>query len=107
MGYEVSLEYYRLQKIAELNIALESHGVSELDGGGKVGIRLTNEEQVYLSEIINVLNKKFHTEFNAVDKLFFDQIEVELIVHAGLKEQAPSNPIENFKFGFEELFLDK
>ncbi len=37
----------------------------------------------------------------------FDQIEEELVVHSGLKEQAQSNPIENFKFGFEELFLDK
>jgi type I restriction enzyme R subunit len=107
LGDEVSLEYYRLQKIAEHNIALESQSVYELKGGGQAGIRLTNDEQVNLSEIISVLNKKFHTEFNTADKLFFDQIEEELIVHAGLKEQAQSNPIENFKFGFEELFLDK
>jgi type I restriction enzyme R subunit len=107
LGDEVSLEYYRLQKIADHNIALESQGVYELEGGGQAGIRLTNEEQANLSEIISVLNKKFHTEFNTADKLFFDQIEEELIVHSGLKEQAQNNPIENFKFGFEELFLDK
>ena len=107
LGDEVSLEYYRLQKIAEQNIALESQGVYELEGGGQAGIRLTNEELANLSEIISVLNKKFHTEFNTADKLFFDQIEEELIVHSGLKEQAQNNPIENFKFGFEELFLDK
>ena len=107
LGDEVSLEYYRLQKIAEQNIALESQGVYELEGGGQAGIRLTNEELANLSEIISVLNKKFHTEFNTADKLFFDQIEEELIAHSGLKEQAQNNPIENFKFGFEELFLDK
>jgi len=107
LGDEVSLEYYRLQKIADHNIVLESQGVYELEGGGQAGIRLTNEEQANLSEIISVLNKKFHTEFNTADKLFFDQIEEELIVHSGLKEQAQNNPIENFKFGFEELFLDK
>lgn len=107
LGDEVSLEYYRLQKIADHNIALESQGVYELVGGGQAGIRLTNEEQANLSEIISVLNKKFHTEFNTADKLFFDQIEEELIEHRGLKEQAQNNPIENFKFGFEELFLDK
>ncbi len=107
LGDEVSLEYYRLQKIADHNIALESQGVYELVGGGQAGIRLTNEEQANLSEIISVLNKKFHTEFNTADKLFFDQIEEELIEHSGLKEQAQNNPIENFKFGFEELFLDK
>jgi type I restriction enzyme R subunit len=107
LGDEVSLEYYRLQKIAEHNIVMESRGVYELEGGGQAGIRLTKEEEANLSEIIDVLNKKFHTEFNTADKLFFDQIEEELVVHAGLKEQAQNNPMENFKFGFEELFLDK
>jgi type I restriction enzyme R subunit len=107
LGDEVSLEYYRLQKIAEHSIVMESQGVYELDGGGQAGIRLTKEEEANLSEIIEVLNKKFQTEFNTADKLFFDQIEEELVVHGGLKEQAQNNPIENFKFGFEELFLDK
>jgi type I restriction enzyme, R subunit len=107
LGDEVSLEYYRLQKIAEHNIVMESRGVYDLEGGGQAGIRLTKEEEANLSEIIDVLNKKFHTEFNTADKLFFDQIEEELVVHAGLKEQAQNNPMENFKFGFEELFLDK
>ena len=107
LGDEVSLEYYRLQKIADHNIVLDSQGVYELEGGGQAGIRLTTDEQANLSEIIGVLNKKFHTEFNTADKLFFDQIEEELVVHDGLKEQAQNNPIENFKFGFEELFLDK
>jgi type I restriction enzyme R subunit len=107
LGDEVSLEYYRLQKIAEHNIVMESQGVYELEGGGQAGIRLTKEEEANLSEIIEVLNKKFQTEFNTADKLFFDQIEEELVVHGGLKEQAQNNPIENFKFGFEELFLDK
>ncbi|MBU3661089.1 MAG: type I restriction endonuclease subunit R [Flavobacteriales bacterium] len=107
LGDEVSLEYYRLQKIAEHNIVMESRGVYELEVGGQAGIRLTKEEEANLSEIIDVLNKKFHTEFNTADKLFFDQIEEELVVHAGLKEQAQNNPMENFKFGFEELFLDK
>ncbi len=107
LGDEVSLEYYRLQRIAEHNIVMESRGVYELEGGGQAGIRLTKEEEANLSEIIDVLNKKFHTEFNTADKLFFDQIEEELVVHAGLKEQAQNNPMENFKFGFEELFLDK
>jgi type I restriction enzyme R subunit len=107
LGDEVSLEYYRLQKIAEHHIAMDNLGRYELDGGGQAGIRLTKEEEANLSEIIDVLNKKFQTEFNTADKLFFDQIEEELVVHAGLKEQAQNNPMENFKFGFEELFLDK
>lgn len=107
LGDEVSLEYYRLQKIAEQRIALESQGVYELEGGGQAGLRMTKEEEANLSEIIEVLNKKFSTDFNTADKLFIDQIEEELVIHEGLKEQAQNNPIENFKYGFEELFLDK
>lgn len=107
LGDEVSLEYYRLQKIAENNIVMEPQSVYELEGGGEGGIRLSKDDQVALSEIIEVLNKRFSTEFNTADKLFFDQIEEELASDAKLQEQARNNPIENFKFGFEDLFMDK
>lgn len=107
LGDEVSLEYYRLQKIAENNIVMEDQAVYELEGGGEAGIRLSKEDQVALSEIIEVLNKRFSTEFNMADKLFFDQIEEELASDLKLSEQAKSNPIENFKFGFDDLFMDK
>jgi type I restriction enzyme R subunit len=107
LGDEVSLEYYRLQKIGENNLLMEDQAVYELEGGGEGGIRLSKEDQVALSEIIEVLNKRFSTEFNPADKLFFDQIEEELASDSKLQEQARNNPIENFKFGFEDLFMDK
>lgn len=106
LGDEVSLEYYRLQKIAEHNILLESQSVYELEGGGSAGIRLSKEDQTALSEIIEVLNKKFGTEFSTADKLYFDQIYEELIADDTLALQAKSNTIENFKFGFEDKFMD-
>ncbi|MEQ3689966.1 MAG: DEAD/DEAH box helicase family protein [Flavobacterium sp.] len=106
LGDEVSLEYYRLQKIAEQNILLEDKSVYELESGGSAGIRMTQEEETALSEIINVLNKKFGTEFSTADKLYFDQIYEELIADDSLALQAKSNTIENFKFGFEDKFLD-
>lgn len=107
LGDEVSLEYYRLQKIAEQNIVMESKGIYELEGGGSAGIRLSKEDQAALSEIIEVLNKRFGTDFSTGDKLFFDQIEEELATDFKLQEQARNNPIENFKFGFEDMFMDK
>jgi len=106
LGDEVSLEYYRLQKIAEQNIALESQGVYELEGGGKAGLRLSKEDEANLSEIIEVLNTKFQTEFNTADKLFFDQIEEDMVRDEKLAEQAKNNPIENFKFRFDDIFMD-
>jgi type I restriction enzyme R subunit len=107
LGDEVSLEYYRLERIAQNNILLEDQAIYELEGGGAAGIRMTKDEEAALSEIINVLNKKFNTEFNDADKLFFDQIEAELLLDAKLGEQAKNNTIDNFKFGFEDLFFDK
>jgi len=107
LGDEVALEYYRLQKISEQDIAMESQGEYGLDGITQSGIRMSKEDEVALSEIIEVLNKRFQTEFTEADKLFFDQIEAELIADKKLLEQAKSNSIENFKFGFDDVFMDK
>ena len=107
LGDEVSLEYYRLQKINESSIALEPLGEYGLDGKMEGGIRVTKEEKAALSEIIGILNKKFGTDFTEADKLFFDQIEAELLADTKLSEQAKSNSMANFKFGFEDIFMDK
>jgi len=107
LGDEVALEYYRLQKIAEQNIVLEDQSEYGLEGLTEGGIRMSKEEKAALSEIIEVLNKRFSTEFTDADKLFFDQIEAELVADKKLSEQAKSNTIDNFKFGFEDIFMDK
>ena len=107
LGDEVSLEYYRLQKVGEQSIAMESESEYGLDGGIGGGIRLPKDERAALSEIIGLLNKRFGTEFTEADKLFFDQIEAELVADSKLGEQAKSNTIANFKFGFEDIFMDK
>tara|TARA_R110000751_G_scaffold236480_1_gene337752 strand:- start:4077 stop:4313 length:237 start_codon:yes stop_codon:yes gene_type:complete len=39
--------------------------------------------------------------------LFFDQIEAELVADDKLSEQARNNSMDNFKFGFEDAFMDK
>lgn len=107
LGDEVSLEYYRLQKVAEQNIVMESQGEYGLESGNEAGIRLTKEEKAALSEIITVINKRFGTEFNQADKLLFDQIEEDMVADERLVAQAKSNTIENFKFGFKEAAIDK
>jgi type I restriction enzyme, R subunit len=104
---EVSLEYYRLQRIGEVNILMEDQAEYGLDGGNVSGIRMSKEEKTALSEIIDVLNKRFHTEFNEADKLFFDQIEAELLMDKKLGQQALTNTMANFKYGFEDVFMDK
>jgi type I restriction enzyme R subunit len=54
-----------------------------------------------------VLNDKFGTDFNDADKLFFDQIEEALYLDEDLKKRALNNPLDNFKYAFEEVFINK
>ena len=104
---EVALEYYRLQKVKEGNVKLKEGSGVELSSSKESGIRKPKEEKAKLSELIDILNERFGTEFTEADKLFFDQIEEELSEDKKLKASAEVNSIENFKFGFDEQFMNK
>ncbi len=104
---EVALEYYRLQKIKEGSIDLVTGEHGELDGLSEAGMKRAKEEKAPLSEIIDVLNERFGTEFTEADRLFFEQIEAELMEDEKLQTQAKVNKIDTFKYAFEEMFIDK
>jgi type I restriction enzyme R subunit len=103
---EVALEYYRLQKIKEGSIELQKGEDGELSGTSEAGLKKAKDEEALLSEIINVLNEQFGTEFEEADKLFFDQIEAELMEDETLQTQAKVNKIDTFKFAFNDKFVD-
>ena len=63
------------------------------------------DEKDKLSNIITLLNDKFGTDFTEADRLYFEQIEQALFENEELKLRAQSNPIENFKYAFEEVFI--
>lgn len=104
---EVALEYYRLQKIKEGSIDLLTGETGELSGTTEAGLKRAKDEEALLSEIINVLNDRFGTEFEEADKLFFDQIEAEIMEDETLQTQAKVNKIDTFKYAFEDLFITK
>ena len=105
---EVALDYYRLQKIADNeSMVLESGEAYGLRGNAETGMTRDKEEKAHLSEIIHVLNDRFSTDFTDGDKLFFDQIEQELVSDETLIYQAQNNPVETFRYGFDELFIEK
>ena len=54
-----------------------------------------------------MINERFGTEFEQADKLFFDQIETELMEDQTLQAQARANSPDTFKLPFEELFMNK
>lgn len=103
---EVALEYYRLEKISEGSLVLQKED-GELESASEAGMRKEKEELAHLSEIIKILNDRFGTDFTDADWLFFGQIEEDLIADEKLSQQAKSNSISNFKFGFDDLFLKK
>jgi type I restriction enzyme R subunit len=102
---EVALEYYRLQKIGEGNLVLQIQGEYGLDPTTEAGVSRDKEEKARLSDIINVLNTKYGTEFSDADRLYFEQLEQALFENDELKLRAQSNPLENFKYAFEEVFI--
>lgn len=104
---EIALEYYRLQKIKDGAIDLISGEDGELDGLSEAGIKRAKEEKGVLSEVIDVLNDRFGTEFEEADRLFFEQIEAELKKDATLQVQARVNEMDTFKYAFEEMFINK
>ncbi len=102
---EVALEYYRLQKIAEGDLVLQVQGKHDLDPVTEAGISREKEEKDKLSNIINLLNEKYGTDFTDADRLYFEQIEQALYENEELKVRARNNPIENFKYAFDEIFV--
>ena len=104
---EIVLEYYRLQKISEGAIVLEAKGEAALGVSSELGTGQAQDEEARLSAIIAALNERFGTDFNAADQLFFDQIEHDLASDEKLAQQAKINTIDNFKFPFNDVFIDK
>ena len=104
---ELALEYYRLQKIKEGAIVLQKGENGELSGTSEAGLKREKDEEALLSEIINVLNERFGTDFEEADKLFFEQIEAELMDDETLQSQAKVNKIDTFKYAFNDKFIDK
>ncbi len=108
---EVQLEYYRLQKISEGSISLHDGEARRLDGPTEVGSGQLRSEAVPLSQLIDVVNERFGTDFNQADQLFFDQIIEAAMADAGLRQAAEVNPGDKFELVFknllEKLFVER
>ncbi len=108
---EVRLEYYRLQKISEGSISPASGRGEALDGPTAVGSGVARPEEVALSQLIDILNERFGTDFTPADQLFFDQIVQAALEDEVLKSAAGANPGEKFQMVFQsllrDLFLDR
>jgi type I restriction enzyme, R subunit len=100
---DVKLSYYRLQKISEGQIDLTPKEAKSLKAPGDVGTGKPDEE-VQLSQLIDLLNERFGTDFTSADQLFFDQISQEAMQDEHLQQAARVNTMDDFKYLFDKAF---
>jgi type I restriction enzyme R subunit len=66
---------------------------------------------VPLSQLIDIVNERFGTDFNQADQLFFDQIVEAAMTDDGLRQAAEVNPGDKFELVFknllESLFVER
>ncbi len=101
---DVELQYYRLQKISEGRIDLKGGEAPALKSPDDVGTGTNKDEEVLLSELIEILNDKFGTDFTQADQLFFDQIQEEAVANENLRQAAAVNSVDDFRYVFDKAF---
>jgi type I restriction enzyme R subunit len=110
-GEEVALKFYRLQKISDGSIDLQSGVGGELKGPTAVGTRRAEDEEIELSRLIDLLNDRFGTDFKPADQLFLDSVRAEAVADGDLRQAAMANTLENFSYVFrralEGFFIDR
>lgn len=108
---EVRLEYYRLQKISEGSIDLRDAYARPLDGPKEIGSAVVRESSVALSQLIDIVNERFGTDFNQADQYFFDQIVEAAARSEELQQAAQVNSAERFALLLgrllESLFVER
>lgn len=107
----VRLEYYRLQKISEGSISLNTPKEYKLDGPTDTATGILREPEVHFSQIVNIINNRFGTEFNQADQYFFDQIVEAAILDEDIIQAAQSNSQDKFTLMFksilQQLFIER
>jgi type I restriction enzyme R subunit len=108
---DVKLRYYRLQKISEGSIVLETGKAGGLKGPSDVGTGRVEDEHVPLSSVVDVLNKRFGTDFTAADELFWEQVRADASADESVRNAGEANPLDNFAYVFdpklEEIVMNR
>jgi len=103
---DVALRYYRMERIASGAIELDTGDKAEVKSPTEVGTGKATEEQAPLSDIIEVLNERYGTEFAEEDRLFFEQIKERACSDEQVVQTAEANPLDKFELGIRGLISD-
>jgi type I restriction enzyme R subunit len=108
---EVSLKYYRLDKIRDGSIHLIAGEPEPIYGISDVGTRKAKSEEVPLSTIIEVLNDRFGTDFTPADQILFDQFVQAAVEDMEVVQRAEANALDNFALAMKgkvrDLMIDR
>jgi type I restriction enzyme R subunit len=100
---DVALRYYRLERVASGTIDLDTGDMVEVKSPTDVGTGKAKDEDASLSDIIEVLNERFGTEFTEEDRLFFEQIKEKACADDRVVQTANANPLDKFELGIRSL----
>jgi type I restriction enzyme, R subunit len=108
---ETVLAYYRLDLVRDGSIVLKAGEDAPVYGPTEAGMKRSDSEAVKLSEIIEILNDRFGTDFKKADQLAIDSVAEELKADEAVQQHATANPIDNFRLAvkdkIEGAFVDR
>ena len=103
---QVELQYYRLERVFSGAIELGEGEAQYVKSPTEVGTGKAKEDKAPLSEIIDVLSERFGTQFNEVDRLFFQQIKEKACRSEQVIQTALANPLDKFELGIRKVIED-
>lgn len=103
VGDEVALQYYRLERVFSGAIMVKEGDAQYIRSPTDVGTGKAKDEKAPLSEIIDVLNERFGTQFSEEDRLFFQQIKEKACNTEQVVRTALANPLDKFELGVRKL----
>jgi type I restriction enzyme R subunit len=108
---DVRLKFYRLQKISEGRIPLEPGIGGSLSAPSEVGTGSNEDGQVPLSQVVQVLNERFGTNFTPTDELFWEQVRDDAVANQNLQQAGAANTRDDFAYALfqhlEELVVGR
>jgi len=103
LGDEVSLRYYRLERVFSGALDPGEGPVEAVRGPAAVGTGAAPEKQAPLSEVITRLNARFGTQFSEGDRYFLEQVNERARHDPRAIQTALANPLDKFKLGVARL----
>ena len=96
LGEDVELQYYRLKKVGEGDIPMVAEGSQALYGPGETGTGQQQLDTEKLSTLIESLNERFGTDFDAQDLI--DGVTKQLVEDEAIQLAASANDRAGFEY---------